>query len=229
MGLSEILDTILAWAQSLISTAGYPGLFFVMFLENVCPPIPSEVVLPLAGSLASEGRFSLVGITLVGAAGSVVGALVFYGLGHLLGEARIRQLVRRYGRWLMLGEEDLDKALAWFNRYGEKVIFFGRMVPIVRSLVSIPAGIARMGMGRFLIYTALGTALWSFVLALAGYLLGHSWPLVSEWIGRYEKVILALVVLAVALFVARRLWGRRKSSKVAVGVSSEGSTPGSPS
>lgn len=216
MGLAEILDRIVAWAQSVVSTAGYPGLVLVMFLENVFPPIPSEVILPLAGSLVLEDRFTLLGVTITGSLGSVGGALVFYVLGHLLGEARIRQLVRRFGRWLMLSEDDYDKALTWFGRYGEGVIFFGRMVPIVRSLVSIPAGIAAMNLGRFCIYTVIGTALWSFLLALSGYLLGHSWPLVSEWIGRYEKLVIALVVLAGAAFIASRLWQRRRAPKAAV-------------
>jgi membrane protein DedA with SNARE-associated domain len=115
----------------------------------------------------------------------------------------------------MLSEEDFDKALAWFNRYGEGVIFFGRMVPIVRSLVSVPAGIANMNLGRFSIYTAIGTGLWSFILALAGYLLGQSWPLVGEWISRYEKVIIILAILAVVAFFANRLRQRRKASQAA--------------
>jgi len=205
MGLREILDAITFWAQSVISTAGYPGLMLVMFLENVFPPIPSEVILPLAGSLVLEGRFTLPGVTIVGALGSVVGALVFYEAGLLLGEERVRELIRRFGRWLMLSEDDFDKALEWFSRYGEGVIFFGRMVPIVRSLVSIPAGIARMNLLRFGIYTVIGTALWSFLLALAGYLLGHSWPIVSTWIGRYEKLILGLACAAVSAFIVRRI------------------------
>ena len=221
MGLSDILDAIMTWAQSIISSAGYPGLILVMFLENIFPPIPSEAILPLAGSLCPSGRFSLPGITIVGAAGSVAGALVFYALGRLLGEARVRELFRRYGRWLMLSEEDFGRALQWFGRYGEKVIFFGRMIPIIRSLVSIPAGIARMRLGRFGLYTAIGTALWSFLLALAGYLLGQSWPVVSDWIGRYEKMVIALAVLAVAAFIAKRLWDRRRASKVGVDVSLE--------
>jgi len=105
----------------------------------------------------------------------------------------------------MLSEEDFDKALEWFNRYGESVIFFGRMVPIVRSLVSIPAGIARMRLPRFGIYTAVGTALWSFLLALAGYLLGQSWPMVSTWIGRYEKLILGAAGATILIFIIRRI------------------------
>lgn len=214
MGLSELLDAILTWAQSVIGATGYPGLLLVMFLENIFPPIPSEVILPLAGSLALQGSFSLAGITFVGALGSVTGALIFYAGGRALGEARIRELLRRYGRWLLLSEDDFDKALSWFHRYGEPVIFFGRMVPIVRSLVSIPAGIAEMKLGRFGLYTAIGTGLWSFVLALAGYLLGHSWPVVSEWISRYEKVVLGLVVVVVVAFIARRLWQRNRAPQL---------------
>jgi len=210
MGLKEILDAVASWAQSIISTGGYPGLVLVMFLENVFPPIPSELVLPLAGSLVLQGRFTLLGITFTGALGSVTGALVFYQGGRLLGERRVRELIRHFGKWLMLAEEDFDKALTWFNRYGESVIFFGRMVPIVRSLVSIPAGIARMNLVRFNIYTIVGTALWSFLLALAGYLLGTSWPLVSTWIGRYEKLILGIGCVAILAFVLRRVLQRRR-------------------
>jgi membrane protein DedA with SNARE-associated domain len=155
-----------------------------------------------------EGRFTLVGITFVGALGSVIGAFVFYGGGRALGESRVRELLRSFGRWLLLSEEDFDKALSWFHRYGEPVIFFGRMVPIVRSLVSIPAGIAEMRLGRFALYTAAGTALWSFVLAIAGHWLGNGWPIVSDWIRRYEKVVLALAVVVVVGFITRRLWQR---------------------
>lgn len=209
MGLSEILDTIVIWAQTVVSTMGYPGLVLVMFLENVFPPIPSEVILPLAGSLTLEGRFTLFGVTVMGIAGSVAGALLFYELGHLLGEERVRSLIQRYGKWLLLSVEDFDKAVVWFDRYGEAVIFFGRMVPIVRSLVSIPAGISRMKRGKFSAYTAVGTGIWSFLLAFAGYLLGQSWPLVSEWVSRYEKLVLIAGGAVLVLFVVKRVQRRR--------------------
>ncbi|MGD2103637.1 MAG: DedA family protein [Anaerolineae bacterium] len=210
MGLGELVEAVVTWAQSVVSTMGYPGLVLVMFLENVFPPIPSEVILPLAGSLALEGRFTLLGVTLVGSLGSVAGALVFYGLGYVFGEQRVRGLMRRYGKWLMLSEQDFDRALEWFDRYGENVIFFGRMVPIVRSLISIPAGISEMNLAYFGAYTAVGTALWSFLLAFAGYLLGRSWMLVSEWVSRYEKATLAVGILVVAVFLVRRLLQRRR-------------------
>jgi membrane protein DedA with SNARE-associated domain len=191
---------------------GYPGQVMVMFLENIFPPIPSEVILPLAGSLALEGRFTLLGVTATGTAGSIAGALVFYALGRLFGEPRVRFLMRRYGKWLMLSEADFDKALEWFDRYGERVIFFGRMVPIVRSLISIPAGIASMNLTFFVLYTAIGTGMWSFLLAFAGYLLGKSWALVSDWVSRYEKAALIVGIVAIVIFFVRRLLQRRQLS-----------------
>ncbi|MBS1254135.1 MAG: Protein DedA [Anaerolineales bacterium] len=205
MGLGEILDAITAWAQAIVSTMGYPGLGLVMFLENVFPPIPSEVILPLAGNLVLQGRFTLFGVTMMGVIGSVAGAIFFYELGHLLGESRVRTLIKRYGKWLLLSEEDFDKALDWFDRYGEPVILFGRMVPIIRSLVSIPAGLARMNRGQFMAYTTVGTGIWSFLLTFAGYLLGQKWRLVSEWVSRYEKTVIIAVVVVIIAFVAKRL------------------------
>ena len=168
MGLGTFLDAIKIWVEGLISSMGYPGLGLVMFLENIFPPIPSEVVLPLAGSLTLIGTFNLAWVTIVGMSGSILGALVFYGLGRWLGEKRVRDIIARFGKYAMLTTNDFDTSLNWFNRYGEWVIFFGRMVPIVRSLISIPAGVASMNMARFLVLTAFGTALWSFVLSLGG-------------------------------------------------------------
>jgi membrane protein DedA with SNARE-associated domain len=208
MHLSAILNAINDWALSLISTLGYPGLGVVMFLENIFPPIPSEIVLPLAGSLTLVGRFTLLGVTLVGALGSIAGALFFYGLGFWFDEKRVRWLLVRFGRWLMLAEEDLDRALAWFGRFGEYVIFFGRMIPIVRSLISIPAGLAKMNLFRFVLYTALGTALWSFLLAMAGRLLGQNWQRVTDFVDQYQNVVIVVFVLAVVAFVGNRLWKR---------------------
>jgi len=205
MRLGEWLNNLKIWAESLISSMGYPGLGIVMFLENIFPPLPSEVVLPLAGSLTLTGRFTLIWVTVVGMVGSVAGAVVFYGLGRVFSEGRLRALIGRYGRWLFLSVEDFDLAEAWFNRYGEYVIFFGRMVPIVRSLISVPAGLAAMNLPRFFFYTALGTALWSFVLAFLGRLLGASWPLVAEWIDTYQNAVLVIGVVAVVAFVVSRI------------------------
>lgn len=212
--LVNLLNAINEWVQGIISTMGYPGLAFVMFLENIFPPIPSELVLPLAGwlTLGENPRFTLLGVTLVGSLGALVGTYVFYGLGRWFGESRVRYLLQRFGKWMLLSEQDLDTALVWFGRYGEYVIFFGRMVPIVRSLISVPAGLAKMNLLRYSIYTVIGTALWSFLLTFAGRLLGESWPVVSDIIDQYEHLVLVLGVLAVVGFFGYRLWQMRKAA-----------------
>jgi len=211
MHLGDILNGIKIWVESVISTMGYPGLYLVMFLENVFPPIPSEVVLPLAGSLTLTGRFSIPIITIVGMLGSLTGAFLFYGLGKWLGEQRVRALVAKYGRYALLSTDDLDKSLQWFDKYDEWVIFFSRMVPIVRSLISIPAGIASMNIAKFSFYTILGTALWSFVLSFGGRLLGEQWPLIADFINTYQNVVLVLLAIVVILFIASRLLKRKKA------------------
>ncbi len=213
--LVDILNAINAWVQSLITTMGYPGLAIVMFLENVFPPIPSELVLPQAGwlTLGDNAPFSLLGVTVVGSLGALTGTYVFYGIGRWFDESRVRYLLRRFGKWLMLSEDDLDVALSWFARYDEYVVFFGRMVPIVRSLISVPAGLAKMNLLRYSIYTVIGTALWSFVLTFAGRLLGESWPVVSEVIDKYQTVVIVLCVVAAAGFFGYRFWQMRKNKK----------------
>lgn len=210
MGLGDILNSIKVWVENIISTMGYPGLYLVMFLENIFPPIPSEVVLPLAGSLSLTGRFSIGLITLVGMLGSLTGAFAFYGLGKWLGEPNVRKLIERFGKYALLSMDDLDRSLEWFDKYDDWVIFFSRMVPIVRSLISIPAGIASMNFIKFSLFTVLGTALWSFVLSFGGRLLGEQWPLIADFINAYQNIVLVItVVLVVVFFISRLL--RKKS------------------
>lgn len=176
-----------------------------MFLENVFPPIPSEIILLLAGSLSISGQFSILGITLVGMVGSVAGAWVFYGLGYWMDENRVRLIIRRFGRYLLLSENDLDRAASWFQRHGDKVIFFGRMVPMVRSLISIPAGLAKMNPIRFTLFTAMGTGCWSFGLAFAGRLLGENWVLINKILSQYELLIAIFFGLVLMAFIKRRI------------------------
>lgn len=213
MGLGDLLNVIKIWVENIISTMGYPGLYLVMFLENVFPPIPSEVVLPLAGSLSLTGRFSIPVITLVGMLGSLTGAFLFYGLGKWLGEPRVRKLLTRFGKFALLSTDDLDRSLEWFDKYDDWVIFFSRMVPIVRSLISIPAGIASMNLAKFSFYTIIGTALWSFVLSYGGRLLGEQWPLIADYINTYQNIVLVLAVLAVGFFIVFRLLKKKTSKK----------------
>ncbi|BBB49294.1 DedA family protein [Pelolinea submarina] len=212
MQLGNLLDNLKVWVENIISTGGYPGLYFVMFLENVFPPIPSEVVLPLAGSLSLTGRFSIPLITIVGMFGSLTGAFLFYGLGKWLGEERVRKFIAKFGKYALLSVEDFDKSKDWFDKYDEWVIFFSRMVPIVRSLISIPAGVSSMNLAKFSVYTILGTALWSFILSYAGRLLGEQWPIITDFINTYQNVVLAVTLLAIAAFVTHRLVRKKKQA-----------------
>ncbi len=210
MQLGDALNAIKIWVEQIISSMGYVGLYLVMFLENVFPPIPSEVVLPLAGSLTLTGRFSIFWITVIGMLGSLTGAFLFYGLGKWLGEPRVRTIIEKYGSYALLSTNDLDRSLEWFDKYDDWVIFFSRMVPIVRSLISIPAGIAKMNIAMFSFFTILGTALWSFLLALGGRLLGEQWPLIAEFINTYQNIVLVIAVSAVLLFIGSRLYKKKK-------------------
>ena len=210
MQLGDALNAIKIWVEQIISSMGYVGLYLVMFLENVFPPIPSEVVLPLAGSLTLTGRFSIFWITVIGMMGSLTGAFLFYGLGKWLGEPRVRTIIEKYGRYALLSTNDLDRSLEWFDKYDDWVIFFSRMVPIVRSLISIPAGIASMNITKFSFFTILGTALWSFLLALGGRLLGEQWPLIAEFINTYQNIVLFIAIAAVLLFIGSRLFKKKK-------------------
>lgn len=192
------------WAIALMQRLGYPGIFLIIILENLFPPIPSEVILPFAGFLTTNGGLTLPGVVIAATLGAIVGTLPFYYLGRLFGRERVYQLVDRFGRYARLTTADLQLAEDWFHRYGPWTVFFGRLVPIVRSLISIPAGVASMDLPTFLIYTTIGTLLWNVVLVGVGAALGAAWPLVGEWVAYYQNVIIALGAVAVLGFLAYR-------------------------
>ncbi len=194
-----------------MDTLGAPGAGIAIALENLFPPLPSEVILPLAGFAASTGRMSLIAALLWTTAGSVTGALALYGLGALLGRERT---VAMAARLPLVKVSDIERTEAWFERHGTKAVFFGRMIPVFRSLISVPAGVERMPLPVFLGLTTLGSALWNTVFVLAGYALGENWQDVTGYVSAYSKVILVGAALVVLLFVGRRLLrpgvGRRR-------------------
>jgi membrane protein DedA with SNARE-associated domain len=202
--VSGILESIAAWVRDIIEALGYPGIVLVMALENIFPPIPSELVMPLAGFMASDGAFNIVAVVIAGTIGSLIGALALYYVGVWADESLIRRALRRWGRLLLTSEDDLDTALAYFERHGHAVIFFGRLIPVIRSLISIPAGMCRMSLPRFLFYSLIGTALWSSALSYAGWALGENYDRVAGWIERYQTIVIALIAIALAFFVYRR-------------------------
>lgn len=195
------------WIEGFVAQAGYLGLALLMFVENVFPPIPSELIMPMAGHAAARGEMTLGLVVLAGSGGSLLGALLWYGIGRWLGARRLRQLAARHGRWLTLAPEEVDQACGWFNRHGGKAVLFGRMVPAVRTLISVPAGIAGMAMAGFLAFSAVGTAIWSAALAVAGYLLEGRSEAVSAWL---DPISTAIVVGLVGVYVYRVATFRRR-------------------
>ena len=190
------------WITALVSQTGYAGIALLMLAENVFPPIPSELIMPLAGFTAARGELSLVGVIVSGMLGSVAGALVWYEIGRRVGVERLRRLAARHGRWLTMAPEDLDRSVAWFRRHAGLAVLAGRLMPAVRSLISVPAGVAAMRLPVFLAWTTLGTAMWTAVLAVAGYLLEAGYAQVAEWLNPVTSVIVAAIVLGYAYRVA---------------------------
>ena len=182
------------WTLHVIETGGYLGLFGLMVLENIFPPIPSEVVIPLAGYAAAGGEMSLPLVILVASLGTVVGAMPWYLAGRLFGSARLKRLSRRYGRLLTLSPKDIDAAEAWFGDNGKKAVLFGRLIPTVRTLISVPAGIARMPLGMFLIYSFIGSFIWTALLASLGFMLESQHERVADYLNPVSDFIVILII-----------------------------------
>lgn len=177
-----------------MADSGYFGVFALMALENLFPPIPSELIMPLAGFAAARGDLNAVMVVIAGTAGSVIGALPWYYAGALFGQNRMRQLTSRYGRWLTMSPDDFDKALHTFKRHGRKAVFFGRLIPAIRTLISVPAGIARMSMLPFLAFSTAGSLIWTALLAAAGFILEAQYLLVAEYLDPGSKIVVGMVI-----------------------------------
>ncbi|WP_415977070.1 DedA family protein [Rhodococcus sp. 077-4] len=200
------LGGIAGWAVNLMEAIGGPGAGIAVAAENFFPPLPSEIILPLAGFTASQGGMSLLSALFWTTAGSVIGAFVLYWLGLKLGRDRMYAIV---GKIPFVGTEDLTKADDWFTRHGRSAVFFGRMIPVVRSGISIPAGVSRMPILQFLIYTTLGSLIWNSIFVLAGYFLGENWHYVENYASVFQYVVIGIVVALISWFVVKKLRSRR--------------------
>lgn len=205
---TESLDGLAGWTVDLMDTLGGPGAAVAVGLDNLFPPIPSELILPLAGFTAAQGRFSLVEALLWTTAGSVIGAIIVYLVGYIFGRERTRKFITMLP---LVKESDFDHAERWFAKHGTKAVFFGRMVPLVRSFISVPAGIERMSFWVFLALTTFGSLLWNTIFVVSGYFLGANWHVVDEYAGIFQYVVIAAIAILLVVFVVKRLRERRNA------------------
>jgi membrane protein DedA with SNARE-associated domain len=206
-GAAEGLGGVADWAVRVMEAIGAPGAGLLVALENLFPPLPSEVILPLAGFTASQGSFSLAGAIFWTTLGAVLGATALYWIGAALGRRRLRAIVDRMP---LVDLHDLDRTEAWFQRHGKAAVFFGRMIPIFRSLISIPAGVERMSFLAFVLLSTAGSLIWNTVFVLAGYYLGENWHLAERYAGIFSRAVLVTVAALVVWWVVKRVLRNRR-------------------
>ena len=204
---TDNLNAVAQWAVGLMEALGEPGVAIAIALENLFPPLPSEVILPLAGFTASQGAMNLIGAIIWATVGSVVGAIALYLIGAWLGRDRMHRLLVKVP---LVSVEDANRTEAWFDKHGKKTVFFGRMIPIFRSPISIPAGVTRMPMLVFIPLTAAGSLIWNTLFILAGFYLGENWNVVEEYAGFVQNAVIAIVLIAIVVFVWRRVYALRE-------------------
>ncbi len=205
LGLSGVIfGDLTEWVTDVIDAIGYLGVALLVALESMFPPIPSEIVLPAAGFAAGEGTANVWGMILAATMGSVVGAWWLCLASAAIGRTRLHALVTRYGRWVGVRPHDLVRAESWFDDHSSAAVLVCRCIPLIRSLVSVPAGFRRMSPVTFTVYTALGSAVWNSLLIGAGYLLGENWEQVSDYVGTFQYVVIGAIVLGLAWWVWTR-------------------------
>ncbi len=197
-----MIQSIIDWLVNVISVLGYPGVFISVFLESFFAPIPSEIILPFSGFVASLGSMNIYFVIVVATVAAYLGSLPFYFIGKW-GEKPVLEFLDKFGKYLFIKKSDVKKGFEVFDKYGSGVVFVGRLVPIIRTLISFPAGVAKMNFLKFTSFTLFGSLIWNIVLTYAGYLLGDHWEKIGDIVGQYEKVIIAICILLSLLYVGR--------------------------
>ncbi|RLL46557.1 DedA family protein [Oceanobacillus piezotolerans] len=198
------------WVTEIMEQFGYLGIFLMMALENVFPPIPSEIVLPFGGFMTTNSDLTITGVIIAATFGSLLGAIILYGIGLMLDVEQLEKIIDRWGHILRIKKEDVHRADAWFDKYGYWTVFFCRMVPLIRSLISIPAGMSNMKFIQFLIFTTLGTLIWNVILIMIGATLGSNWDSILGFMDVYSNVVYVLIVIGMLLFVGYYLKKRKE-------------------
>ncbi len=193
-----MLSSLATWVQDVIEQLGYIGVALLVVLENVFPPIPSEIVLPFAGFVAQQGSYSVVLMILAATVGSVIGALIMYWIAAIIGDERLHAFTRKFGKWVQIREADLTRAEEWFDRHAMSAVLVGRCVPLIRSVVSIPAGFRRMKLIPYIAYTFLGSLVWNIALVGAGAVLGENWERVEPVVATFQWIVIVVILAGLA-------------------------------
>ena len=204
--IGKIIEVVTSYIISGISGFGYVGVGAMMAIESACIPLPSEVIMPFAGFLVAQGKFSLLGVTLAGAIGCVIGSVIAYAVGAWGG----RGFIEKYGKYILISHHDLAIADNFFNKYGSSAIFFSRLMPVVRTFISLPAGIAKMNFNKFVIYSFLGSVPWSFGLAYLGKKLGDHWDILGGYFHKFDFVIVIAIMAGAVWYIRRHLKNLKK-------------------
>ncbi len=202
-----MLEGLAGTIIQLIHTTGYAGVFLLMTLESALIPIPSEVTMPFAGSLVASGLFNFWVLVIVGALANLTGSLLAYALGYL-GEDTVLAFIRKYGKYVLIREKEFHHATELFDKHGDAIVFISRMLPAIRTYISLPAGIARMDLKKFVIYTTVGSLVWSAVLAYLGVILGKNWQILSTYFRKFDILIVGVIIIGISFYIYRHLKAR---------------------
>ena len=207
-----MIEDMVGWLENIVLTVGYPGVFFTVALESFFTPIPSEALMPFLGYMAYRGELSIYWTIIIATLGSYIGTLPFHIIGYL-GKDSIERFLRKYGKYLFISNKGIDNVFNMFNKHGNSIVFFGRMIPTVRSLISFPAGVAKMNFGLFSLYSIAGSFVWTAVLVLIGYFLGDGWEKAIKWISGYEKVVLFTFAAGLVVYAGYFIYKKFKEKK----------------
>lgn len=200
-----MVEFLAKWITDFISQVSYNGIFILMLLESALVPIPSEITMPFSGFLASTGQFNFWLVVLAGTIGNLVGSWIAYFLGWWGQGPVVRRVVQRWGRYFLMSEVELDRAEEHFRRFGEPIIFFSRILPVVRTFISLPAGISKMNFFKFTLYTFLGSLIWSYILTQFGYSLGENWGVLEKYFRQFEFLIMGFLIIGIFWYMLRKI------------------------